>query len=141
MKYEYYDLDRKNLGWFPNDYTKATLTSIKISGKLRSLGNLQVDFSYPITAIAGRNGSGKTTILALAACAYGNCTKGYKLPGRKTSYYKHSEFFIQTPEDADLNVSIRFQILHNNWAARKKEDRVEAGWQRHGKWVWRAMEL
>ena len=135
MKYEYSELDRKNLGWFPNDYTRATLISIKILGKLRSLSNLQVDFSYPITAIAGRNGSGKTTLLGLAACAYGNNAKGYKLPGRKNSFYNHSDFFIQTPEDSKLSVSIRYQFLHDKWRSKKKEGRISAGWQEHNKWV------
>jgi predicted ATPase len=135
MKYVYSELDRKNLGWFLNDYTRATLLSIKIRGKLRSLSNLQIDFSYPITAIAGRNGSGKTTVLGLAACAYGNSSKGYKLSGRKTSYYKHSDFFIQAPEDAKLSVSIGYQFLYNKWSAKKKEDRIKAGWQTHKRWA------
>jgi predicted ATPase len=135
MKYEYSELDKKNLGWFLNDYTRATLLSIRIGGKLRSLSNLQMDFSYPITAVAGRNGSGKTTILGLAACAYGNRTQGYKLLGRKTSYYKHSDFFIQTPEDSKSSVSIRFQFLHDKWRAKKKEDRIKAAWQEHNKWT------
>lgn len=134
MKYEYSELDKKNLGWFPNDFTKATLASIKIRGKLRSLSNVQVDFSYPITAIAGRNGSGKTTLLGLAACAYGNRPNGYKLPGRKTSYYKHSDFFIQAPEDAKLSVSIWYQFLHDKWRDKKAEERIQAGWQEHNKW-------
>jgi ABC-type phosphate/phosphonate transport system ATPase subunit len=63
MTYEYSELDKKNLGWFTNDFTRATLTGIRIHGSLRGLKDLLVEFSYPITAIAGRNGSGKTTIL------------------------------------------------------------------------------
>jgi predicted ATPase len=133
MAYEYSELDKKNLGWFLNDFTRATLTKIRVFGRLKSLKDLQVEFLYPITAIAGRNGSGKTTILALAACAYGNKSNGYKLPGRKNPYYKHSEFFVQTVEDAKLNVRVNFQFLHNRWRSKKPDEKVSAGWQSHDK--------
>ncbi len=135
MTYEYSELDRKNIGWFSNDFTRATLKSIGVRGKLRGLANLQVDFSYPITAIAGRNGSGKTTILALAACAYGNRSNGYKLLGRKNPFYKHSDFFMQTIEESKLNVRIVFQFLYNKWRSKNPAERVKAGWQSHEKIV------
>jgi predicted ATPase len=135
MKYEYSEVDKQNLGWFSNDFTRATLISIDIQGRLRSLSNLRIDLSYPITAIAGRNGSGKTTILALAACAYHNYQKGYKLPGRKTSYYKHSEFFVQTSEDSKLNVQVGFQFLYDKWMSKNPTERgAKAGWKYHRKW-------
>jgi len=135
MVNDYSELDKKNLGWFINDFTRATLLSIHIIGRLRGLHSLRMDFSYPITAIAGRNGSGKTTILALAACAYGNRSNGYKLPGRKNSYYKYSDFFIQTTEDTKISVRINFQFLYNKWRSTNPTERVKAGWQSHGKWA------
>ena len=73
MSYNYSNLDKDNLKWFPNDNSCATLRTIKLAiGQIRGLRKLTVDFRYPITAIAGRNGSYKTTVLALAACAFHN---------------------------------------------------------------------
>ena len=45
--------------------------SVKIDG-LRGWNGEMVHFKFPIVAIAGENGSGKSTILKAAACAYRN---------------------------------------------------------------------
>jgi predicted ATPase len=121
MAYNYSELDNKNLKWFPNDTSRATLLSIRVAvGKVRGLENIQVDFNYPITAIAGRNGSGKTTLLALAACAFHNTRKGFRLIGRKNSYYTFSDFFIQTSEELSVaGIGIQYRILHNKWYSPK----------------------
>lgn len=132
MAYNYSDLDNKNLKWFPNDNSRATLLCIQVaSGNIRGLGNVQVDFSYPITAVAGRNGSGKTTLLALAACAFHNTRKGFRLLGRKNPYYTFSDFFIQTSEEVSVaGIAIRYQILHDRWYSPKNPaGRIGPGWQ------------
>ena len=132
MVYSYSDLDQKNLRWFPNDNSRATLLTIKVShGKIRGLKGITIDFRYPITAIAGRNGSCKTTVLALSACAFHNKSNGFKLPGRKHPYYTFSDFFIQTKEEAALgNISISYQILHNSWRVTKDNpDKAGPNWQ------------
>jgi len=139
MAYNYSELDNKNLKWFPNDTSRATLLSVRvIAGKVRGLENIQFDFNYPITAIAGRNGSGKTTLLALAACAFHNTRLGFRLLGRKNSYYTFSDFFIQTSEEVSVaGIGIQYQILHNKWHSPKNPTRrIGPGWQsrikRHG---------
>lgn len=100
MKYKYSKIDTDNLKWFANDMSKASLTEISIrKGSLRGLGNFKIEFEYPISVIAGKNGSGKSTILALAACAFHNNNNGFHLPESKTSYYTYSDFFIQTTEE------------------------------------------
>lgn len=38
--------------------------------KLRGFTNQTVSFDFPVTALVGPNGGGKTTILGAAACAY-----------------------------------------------------------------------
>jgi energy-coupling factor transporter ATP-binding protein EcfA2 len=135
MAYEYSELDKKNLGWFVNDFTRTSLVSIRVRGRLRSLKDLQIDMSYPITAIAGRNGSGKTTILALAACAYSNSSNGYVPPGRRISYYRHSDFFVRTEEDSRLSVDIGYQFLYDKWVSKNPEERgAKAGWKYHYIW-------
>lgn len=137
MGYQYSDLDRKNSEWFAKDDTRATLVSISVkTGKIRGLHDLKIDFTYPITAIAGRNCSGKTTILALAACAYHNSPRGYRLSGRKHSYYTFSDFFIQTKGEIPLEgISIRYLFLHNNWKTTTTyPDKAGLRWQgRHKK--------
>jgi predicted ATPase len=45
------------------------LESVRI-GNLRGISNLQINFSYPVTVIAGPNGCGKSTVLFACACAY-----------------------------------------------------------------------
>ena len=45
---------------------------------MRNLSPFELKFEYSITAITGENGSGKSTILVMAACAYHNFQDGYK---------------------------------------------------------------
>jgi ABC-type multidrug transport system ATPase subunit len=81
MKYRESQDDKKLRQWFVNDFSKAMLRGIKLTkGNLRGLNSLEIRFNFPITAIAGRNGAGKSTILALSCCAYHNHKSGYKPP-------------------------------------------------------------
>ena len=48
---------------------KSFLNSATIKG-LRGIKDLRVDFQYPVTAIAGPNACGKSTVLFALACAY-----------------------------------------------------------------------
>ena len=127
MAYNYSQLDNENLKWFPKDNSCATLRTIKIfHGQIRGLRKGTVDFRYPITAIAGRNGSCKTTVLALAACAFHNSPSDFKLSGRKQAYYTFSDFFVQTKEEAALgDIRIGYEILYHNWKGREPG----AAWQ------------
>lgn len=45
------------------------LESVHI-GNLRGIRDLQVNFNYPVTVVAGPNGCGKSTVLFACACAY-----------------------------------------------------------------------
>ena len=45
------------------------LESVRINN-LRGINDLQVNFSYPVTVVAGPNGCGKSTVLFACACAY-----------------------------------------------------------------------
>lgn len=117
MSYRHSQIDRSNAAWFAQDHSRATLQRIRVqSGPIRGVATLDISFRYPITAIAGRNGSGKTTVLALAACAFHNKANGFKLRHRHCAYYTFSDFFIQSAEEVALEgVEIGYWILHDNW--------------------------
>lgn len=117
MKYRESTIDKELRQWFSNDLSKALLKKIHLKeGRLRGITELNVDFTYPITAFAGINGAGKSTILAMACCAYHAKNDGFKLPKRKNSYYTFSDFFIQhSNEIPPEGLEINYYIAHNSW--------------------------
>lgn len=120
MPYRASQTDKSNTKWFENDTSRQSLKSISLQkGTIRGLTKFSLDFTYPITAISGSNGSGKSTVLALAACAYHNDRKGFIPPLRNKSYYTFHDFFVQSSAEAPVEgVEIRYGILHNNWRRR-----------------------
>lgn len=126
MKYRESDEDKKLRSWFVNDFTRALLRNVALEkGSLRGLTPFSMSINYPITAIAGRNGAGKSTILAMACCAYHNEKSGFKLKGRHQPYYTISDFFIQhTEEVPPQGITISYHIAYNNW---RKSDRFPDG--------------
>ena len=117
MPYSYSSTDNRNISWMRNDQTRATLRNVRLTrGHLRSLHPFELALDYPVTAIAGPNGSGKSTLLAIAACAYHNSTDGYIPRERISSYYRFSDFFIQSREEVPPEgISISYHFLHNRW--------------------------
>lgn len=106
MKYRESNKDKKLRSWFASDNTHALLRRILLgSGVLRGLNALEIPFEYPITAIAGKNGAGKSTILALACCAFHAPSDGFKLPKRKNSYYTFSDFLFSPDQKFRLKGS------------------------------------
>ena len=66
-----------------------------------------VDIRSPITAFCGLNGTGKTTLLQLAACAYKNGTASYKI----------SDFFavgVLDPTPFTETASVAFDIWQDS---------------------------
>ncbi|KWB58021.1 hypothetical protein WL37_28830 [Burkholderia ubonensis] len=126
MKYRESQVDKELRQWFAKDMSKALLRRIALlRGSLRGINYLDVTFTYPITAFSGINGAGKSTILALACCAYHANRNGFKLPRRKNPYYTFSDFFIRHKEEAEPDgIEIGYSIAHNNW---KKTDTLPNG--------------
>ena len=106
----------------PQGLTKPSLRSIEISGGsgLRGIDGLKITFHYPITAICGNNGSGKSTVLALSALAFhspvgwlvywGNTEPSES--GGERSYYKFSSFFLNGQGEVpphDVAVTWRYE--------------------------------
>lgn len=142
MKYRESETDKKLRNWFTNDYTRTLLRKISLdNGELRGLSPFSLSLDYPITAIAGRNGAGKSTILAMACCAYHNSRQGFKQKRRRLPYYTFSDFFIQhTEEIPPQGIEIRYIFATNKL---KKTDENPEGeglgyqkrWKRKGgKW-------
>lgn len=142
MKYRESQKDKQLRKRFANDNAHALLRRIILKeGVLRGINALDITFQYPITAIAGRNGAGKSTILALACCAYHNTKSGFKLPKRNNSYYTFSDFFVQHPEEVPpQGIVIEYYIAYNKWKKTPAlPDGVGLGMQRRhkkkgGKW-------
>lgn len=109
--------DRRLRAIFENDMRHANLRRISLSkGSLRGLTNLDLDINYPIVAIAGKNGAGKSTVLAIAACAFHNSKTGFKLAKRASPYYTFSDFFIQHKDEVSpQGIEIRYAIAYDNW--------------------------
>jgi predicted ATPase len=98
-------------------YFNQKLSSITFNDVgLRGVKDVSIQFNYPITAIAGANGIGKTTILQLIACLYHNKDKEhnpYRFSNSKKAmpYYTFSDFFIhfrgeQKSENAEINYTV-----------------------------------
>jgi len=137
MSYRESRIDRQNARWFQVDNTRATLHAINLRvGHLRGLYPFGVEFEYPISAFAGENGSGKSTILAMAACAFHNNRKGYKPLDRGKNYYTFSDFFVQAVGELSPDgITIGYQIIHNNWRGRQPGPAWQSSKKRiGGKW-------
>lgn len=142
MRYRKSKIDHDLERWFKNDNSRGLLRRIVlVDGEIRGLNALDMTFDYPITVIAGKNGVGKSTVLALACCAYHNTKRGYKLPKRQTTYYTFSDFFVQHRREVPpQGVRIGYFIAHNNWSKSKLlPDGVGVGYQvrqkkNGGKW-------
>ncbi|BAY75624.1 hypothetical protein NIES25_20710 [Nostoc linckia NIES-25] len=77
------------------------LEEVSIDG-LRGWCGQSIRFAFPVTAIVGENGTGKSTFLKAVACAYENETE-------KRTYYP-SSFFIDTHWDSISGVTLSYTI-------------------------------
>ena len=110
MDYRESQLDRDNIQWFNNDKTRNTLLKLTVSnGNIRSITPVEISFEYPITAIVGENGAGKSTILALVACAFHNNTVFFPQNRIRTNvkksrkYYTYGDFFTFSPNENGIS--------------------------------------
>jgi len=102
---------RSNINW------PKFLEWIEISG-LRGWSGQRIEFTFPIVAIVGENGSGKSTILQAAASVY---------QSEKGQNKFASDFFPDTPWDSIRQASIYFSYKQGNksiiYSVRKPTDR------------------
>lgn len=107
----------------------AVIKSMTING-FRGISNLTLDFEYPITAISGINGSGKSTIGQLAVCAY-------KKPKASNKQYKRKyvwKFFPVSKLDKKLfgyNANVVFRYATKNASTDEQtisRSKTDKGW-------------
>jgi hypothetical protein len=105
--------EQKLLQWWNNcsELPYPMLRSISIKGDpgLRGIQQLNINFKYPLTVISGKNGCGKTTVLALAALGFHSPehhkpinARRIPLRGENSTYYTFSDFFFNGPNDPDI---------------------------------------
>lgn len=102
----------------PQAFVRPLLESISISGGLRGIGSLYVPFSYPVSVLCGKNGVGKSTVLALAALAFHtppewDFPNWLQRPRERpvgNSYFTFRDFFLSTAgESAPDRVSVTWR--------------------------------
>lgn len=106
-------IDMENTHRFGSNQKAHSLMGIQIvHGSIRGLGGISVEFKYPITAIAGRNGAGKTSLLGIAACAYHNSADGFNPLERQYPWYTAKDFLVQASTDAPVkDLKIVYEYL------------------------------
>jgi len=110
-------VERKNYGKY--------LYKIKLS-HIRNFDDQEVTLDFPVTALIGPNGGGKTTILGAAACAY--------------KEIKPRQFFVRSGniDDGMSNWKIEYEIGDKEINARSSIQRTASF--RSSKWSREAME-
>lgn len=79
------------------------LSQVRIDG-LRGWTGEAVEFRYPVVAVAGVNGAGKSTVLKVAAAAY------IAPPGGTAQTYFPDDFFPKTPWEEVEGVVLEYSI-------------------------------
>lgn len=137
MAYRYSQLDKSNREWFTQNQSCNSLKSLVIEkGYIRGITPSKLSFDYPITAIVGENGSGKSTWLSLVACAFHNNTNYFpqnrkrKQVKKPRNYYTYGDFFTFSSEESGIaTVEITAEYLASGGI--KKDVRKK---KQSGKW-------
>lgn len=110
MAYRESQLDKSNKTWFEQNKNCNTLKRIIVEkGSIRGISPSEISFEYPITAIVGENGAGKSTWLSLIACAFHNDTSYFpqnrkrKDVKKPRNYYTYGDFFTFSPEESGIS--------------------------------------
>ena len=100
-------------------------TTLSIRGGVHGIYDLEVEFKYPVSVIAGENGSGKSTVLFAAACAY-------EVPGADAKQFIPSTLFSDYQSEQGMRGDEEAgTILHYKYLTPDGER--AAMWQEHDK--------
>lgn len=106
--------------WATNTGWPKRLEWIEIDG-IRGWSGQRVDFRFPLVAIVGENGSGKTTVLQATAACYG-------APDPKSDLYA-SDFFPDTPFERIENAQIRYAFREGERSETKSVRKPSDRWR------------
>jgi predicted ATPase len=87
--------------WLTNSGWPKRLESIEISN-IRGWTGQRIDFLFPIVAVVGENGSGKSTVIQAAAAIY-------QPPIEHEGYYP-TDFFPDTPWENTRDATVKYAI-------------------------------
>lgn len=109
------EVRRLETKWQTGNNWPKLLEWLEING-IRGWAGQRVSFAFPIVAVVGENGSGKSTILQVAACAYQNTSDGGET-------WFPSEFFPETAWDnlADVRVTYGYKQGQDHFQARLRK--------------------
>jgi predicted ATPase len=139
------DTERRLLSFWqnvPTNFHRPLLRSISVSGGsgLRGIDGLIVHFRYPLTAVCGGNGTGKSTLLALSALAHHSPLGWHKLRDASTTgndaasrtYYRFSDFFLNSREERQIEgVTVTWRYLNGGQEVSRKLTKGARGWGRY----------
>lgn len=120
----------------PASWDKPLLRSLEIVGGtgLRGINGLLVPFRFPITALCGPNGVGKSTILALAALAHHaptgwSSSSFHPQSGAHRGYYRFSDFFLRGEGEQDVeNLTVTWRYIQEGRELSRTLTKRRRGW-------------
>ena len=123
----------------PASFEEPLLKGITLRGppSLRGIRDIHAPFDYPITAICGKNGAGKSTILGLAAFSARRPSAWSVSPRRVPSVrpalrgmsFAWDEFFFRRPGDPTLaGLTVQFDYTHRGDDLQVSRVRTTNGW-------------
>lgn len=98
---------------------------LKISiGKARAFADQSIAFDFPVTALVGPNGGGKTTVLGAAACAYKTV--------KPSLYFSKSGKFDENMQNWRFDYELIDQTIRKNDTVRRAAKFTNYKWSREG---------
>ncbi|MBZ5541363.1 MAG: AAA family ATPase [Acidobacteriia bacterium] len=92
--------------------------------KARAFSDKTLSFDFPVTALVGPNGGGKTTVLGAAACAYKNI--------KPSLYFSKSGKFDENMQNWRFDYELIDQAIRKNDTIRRSANFTNYKWSREG---------